>query len=307
MRANRAFTILAAAVLVSGWLGSTAAAQEAETFNAQNFKPCVDPYGYMNTNGSRVLEPWHWHASAWVNYESRPIRFAPNASLPGGKDIINDITTLDIVASLGLLKVLEHGGLEVGIDVPIVLDGAGISVKTSNHTVHTAGFGAVRPVVKLTLSDRDKDFVGFGVEAFAELATAPEKALLTYNEHWSAGATMFLEKRFFRIFRVGGELGYQWIQGKVQIGDLTIDDKVLLGAAVGLAPLPEIPAEIVAEVHQELRETNLFREERERPAEIGGGIKYYGIVFAMLGASTGLNVGVGAPDYRIFGAVGVTF
>src|SRR5258708_1652738 len=108
MRLRRALTTLAAAALVA-WLGSPVAAQEAETFNAQNLKPCVDPYGYVNTNGSRVLEPWHWHASAWLNYESRPIRFSSNPAIPGGEDIINDITTLDIVASLGLFKVLDHG------------------------------------------------------------------------------------------------------------------------------------------------------------------------------------------------------
>ena len=48
-------------------------------------------------------------------------------------------------------------------------------------------------------------------------------------------------------------------------------------------------------------------DRRHQRVEIGGALKYDGPIYAMLGATTGANDGIGAPEIRFFFQLGFTF
>jgi hypothetical protein len=280
-----------------------------ESLNAQTFKPAVDPFGYATVNGARTLDMFQLHAAAFGSYARAPLRFSGEIPVPRGTDIIRELTVLDLVAAFGVLKI-GNGGIEIGADLPVILENNGLRVDDRELGMQDQGFGELRTEAKLTFLDRAEDAMGVALRGFVELPTAREEDMLSNNGKVSIGGTLILEKKVWLI-RAGIEVGYQHIDGEVKLADLTIgdatyDDKILVGAGLGIELFETI--DIFGEITHSTLYKHPYESAAETPFEAGGGVKFRGsLLFAALGASAGLNSGVGAPEARIFGALGLTF
>ncbi|HVY62202.1 MAG TPA: hypothetical protein VHF22_11150 [Planctomycetota bacterium] len=302
---------LAALLAVAGALAaaSPARAEVWKGLNIENFKPALDPFGYATVNGARSLDPLHFHVQGVFNWARNPIEFAEP---PPGKDteIVRDLAVLDLGGSVGVLPIGKTGGLELGVNVPLVLVESGTRVDSLDGDFSGFGVGSVRTDAKLTFTDRDRpDWfpVGLAVRAFAEWATGQERDLLSDDGHNAYGVTAIVERRLLGRLRLGVEVGYEYIEGRGQVAGITYDDKLLLGggAAVDVIELWSI----YAEAFHWARIGNLWKHEAEAPLEGDVGVKRSGgrlYIEAGVGAG-GLVHGAGAPDLRVHAAVGFTF
>ncbi len=297
---RHAFVLVLVLVLV---LESPALAQD-EGFDAMNFHPATDPYGYAMVNGARSLHMWQFHVAAIVNYSNDPLSFKGDAVPARGSDVVRELTALDVVASLGLVK-FGNGGLSVGVDLPIVLANNGLRIDNRDLGTHDTGLGDLRTELKATFLDREDDAVGVAARGFLTWPLGREEDF-TSDGHVSGGLTAIVEKKI-AIVRFGIEVGWQWIDGDAEdVGGVTIDDKLLVGAAIAVEPIEKVS--IFAELNHWTRIDNPYDQSETSPLELGGGVKYGGkSLFALAGASAGLNDGVGAPDFRLYGGLGFTF
>ncbi|GIW72035.1 MAG: hypothetical protein KatS3mg102_1577 [Planctomycetota bacterium] len=289
-------------VVIGAVLGAALCAPAAfavdKGFNANNFYPTVDPFGYVTVAGARSLRTGKLHAKAVFNWANDPLEF------PGGK-LIDDWTFVHLIAGFGLLEI-GNGGLSLGVDVPLVLDNDGNEL-FSGERIDEFEISDVRAEAKLVLMDREDDAIGIFARGFIEFpAGSVREFVSTLQDRPTVNLFAGLEKQLGPL-RLGIEVGWTWIEGKIELPGVTIDDKLHLRAGVGLTPFPNDLAdlEIVFEVHHWARLSNLYEEEFESPVELGGGIKYTGFIDLMVGGSTGVDRGVGAPDGRFFFSLGV--
>jgi len=294
----------AAAIAAAGVAGVPEARAATEPgLDAQNFKIALDPYAYMTVNGARALQPLQFHIFASASYEKNPLKFTTDSTV-GDKDILKELGTLELGASVGLFKIGEHGGLQVGVSVPYNFYTHGLEIDEVDDHFEKTEFGDVRTQVKLTLMDREDDVVGVAARVEARWPSGDPGQLSSDNNRPSYLATVILEKKM-GAFRFGAEMGYQFIESQFKIGDFQYDDKLLLGVGLGFDITENLQA--VAEMFHWTRFEDPWDHEAEAPVEAGLAIKYTGFIFGMLGVNAGLNNGVGAPDYRFVGAVGITF
>jgi hypothetical protein len=293
----------AVAAIVAGSANAQDIEDVADGFDIQTFQPPTDPFGYGMINGARSLDQWQFHVAAYTNYARDPLRFSDDIAT-GDRDVIKSMTTLDLAAGVGIFKIGNHGGVQAGVNVPIYLDIDGTD-PVDREGVKDYGFGDVRPEVKVTVLDREDDLIGIAGRVFLKIPTGEEEEFTSYDKTWSGGGTLIVEKKM-GIVRLGVEAGWQYIENEIRIGGLfTVDDKLLWGAAIAVEPIEHVG--IFAEVHGEGRAEKLWDQSEESPIEAGGGVRYTGFLFAVLGAYGGLTDGVGAADWRVAGAVGITF
>jgi hypothetical protein len=80
---------------------------------------------------------------------------------------------------------------------------------------------------------------------------------------------------------------------------------------LAIAPLSDIRGwealEAVFEARTSFRVGNPWKSEEESPVEVDGAVRWSATFYAEVGAGAGLNRGAGAPDARVFAAVGTTF
>jgi len=316
------FSFVATAGLL---LGSAAArAQVDEGFNAQNFQPPIDPFGYVVTNGARSLDPGQVFIAAYADVAEHPLDLRDIR-----EGVIDEMTFVHGVLSVGLLRIGEKGGLSAGIVVPYAaeMDGYGrdpdagdpASVTPPRVELPDGRLADIRGELKLVMLDRS-EVMGVALRGFGIAPTGEDKYFLSNDEHFGGGGGMILEKEFSWL-RLGVEADYEWIQGRtvisqvrfVEEGDpepklLTVDDKLHLRAGAAVQLFFE-DLWLVADAHHWARATNLYNARRESPIEVGGALRFDRRFLVVVGASTGmLNEGaVGAPDWRFFGSVGITF
>lgn len=308
--------LAAAALAVAGLAAGGAPARAAiESFDAQNWKPALDPYGYVTVDGAKTLEPFQFHVAAYFDWEHNPLKLT--AGRPGGfgRTVIRDLSQVDLVAGLGIIS-FGHGGLEIGIDVPYIVDESGKSIGDVNPVTGApkelpeTSWGDPRTAVKLTLLDRAEDAIGIALKGEIQWPIGREKAFLNNRNRITPLFSLVIEKKM-GILRFGGEIGYEYINQHTEVAGVTVDDKLKLGLAFAVEPFDEKETlgklSFVVEAFHWARIGNLWKHEAESPIEIGGAIKWTGGVFALVGANAGLNSGVGSPDERVYASVGVTF
>jgi hypothetical protein len=154
------------------------------------------------------------------------------------------------------------------------------------------------------------------------IPTGEDKYFLSNDEHYGGGAGLILEKDFGG-FRIGAEAAYEWIEGDVVISEIRFQDTGIPGVSEGsefeklrvddklhvkLGMAKQIFIDdlwLVVEATHQARALHLYNTTRESPAEIGGAIRFDRHVMIMIGASAGIDDGVGAPDVRAFAALGL--
>lgn len=310
---RRGLLSLAAATAVAGafaFNAPNASAQSVEGFNAQNFKVPTDPHGFITMNGARTLRSLQFFGGVGANWATDPTKLRINNAR---SELLEDLTQLDLVAGIGLLEIGDAGGLSIGVHAPINLDLHGRRIDDFDRRIPSGKFGDIQANVKLVVFDREEDLIGLYARMTADFPSGDEENLTSNRDRYTLGWQVGIEKQFGKILRVGVEAGYDWIDGDIRIGGVKIDDKLRLNAAIALSPggLLDIEALedlwVVVEAHSWGRIGHLYERERESPIELGGAIKYTGFIYVMVGASGGLNNGVGAPEARMFGMVGFAF
>ena len=307
-------------------LADPALAQVDEGFNAQNFQPPTDSFGYITMNGARHLRAGHPFLGAYIDWANKPLDL---------RDIregyIDHMTFVHGVASIGLVNFLDNGGISIGAVVPYALemDGFGRDPGTGDPASETppavelpdGRLGDIRAETKITFLDREKDPLGIALRGFGLFPTGEDKYFLSNDEHFGAGAGLILEKDFGG-FRIGAEAAYEWIEGDVVISEIKFVDTGIPGVTEGteeellrvddklhvkLGVAKELFVDdlwLVVEAWHWARGTHLYNTTRESPAEIGAAIRFDRHVMIMVGASAGVADAVGAPDVRAFAALG---
>jgi hypothetical protein len=320
-----------AAALLAIASASSALAQVDEGFSAQNFQAPMDPYGYVTLNGARTLRAGHPFFGAYVDWSQDPLDLSDI-----NEGVIDNMTFVHAVASIGLVNIGDHGGLALGVVVPyaVEMDGFGRDPRTTDPAFVTppavelpdGRLADIRGELKLTALDREKDPLGIAFRLWGTIPTGEDKYFLSNDERYGAGGGVILEK-MFDWFRIGGEVDYEWIEGDVVISEvrfvddpilgsagpgteselLRIDDKLHMRLGMG-AKLFVDDLWLMVEAHHWARALHLYNTTRESPAEIGPALRYEGHGFLLLvGSSFGVDNGVGAPDVRGFASVGYAF
>jgi hypothetical protein len=307
-----------AALLVAGLLGGAGRALAqvgVNTFDAQNWKPALDPYGYVTVEGARSLQFPQPFGAIYFDWARNPVKLVNSRPLGFGRDVIENIEQFDFVAALGLLSIGNHGGLSVGVDVPYAanIDGHTINfdpVTLAPKELPEAAFGDVRAAAKLTVLDREDDVVGLAFKGEIGIPTGRTADFLSDRDRPTFTFGAILEKQWL-LFRLGGQVEYQYINQHSEVAGVTYDDKLKIGIAGAFEPFDEKATKgtisFIVEAFHWMRIGNAWKSEAESPIELGGAVKYAGTIFALLGANAGLNAGVGAPDVRVYAAAGVSF
>ena len=322
---------LVSALVLMLVLAAPALAQVDEGFNAENFNPPIDPFGFITMNGARHLRAGHPFFAAYVDWANNPLDL---------RDIkegyIDDMTIGHGVVAIGLVNFLEHGGISLGAVVPyaIQMDGFGRDPNTGDPASVTppptelpdGRLADIRAETKITFLDREKDPIGIALRGWGVFPTGEDKYFLSNDEKYGGGGGLILEKDFGG-FRLGGQVDYEWFEGDVKISEvrfvdtgiggllegteakrLTIDDKLhmKLGAAKELF-VDDLW--FVVEATHWVRAEHMYNTPRESPAEIGAALRFDRHVLILVGGSIGVpdNRGVGAPDARAFASLGFKF
>src|SRR5688572_24664553 len=270
-------------------LSDPALAQVDEGFNAQNFNPPIDSFGYITMNGARHLRAGHPFFGAYIDWANNSLDL---------RDIregyIDEMTFVQGVVSIGVLNFLENGGISVGVVVPYALDmdGYGRDPRTTDPAQVTppavelpdGRLSDIRAETKITFLDREKDPIGIALRGFGTFPTGEDKYFLSNDETYGAGAGVILEKDFGG-FRIGAEVAYEWLEGDVVISEITfVDDGITDGTEekklrvddklhMKLAMAKELFVDdlwLVVEATHWARATHFYNTTRESPAEIGG-------------------------------------
>ncbi len=312
MKRNGRLAALAVALAVGLLAGGAARAQETDTFDAQNFKPALSPHGYVTVEGAKFLGPFAPHIAAYFSWAHNPLRLTEPRPGFDERDVVRDLSAIDFVLALGLVPI-GNGGLELAVGVPFYVDINGLEIADVNDEGDLRGlpeeaFGDLRTAIKLTLLDREDDPIGIAAKVEAQWPVDREQRdSFNTDRHFQLKPSIVIDKKM-SILRIAAEVGYEWLDGsEFQVAGVQVDDRLWISAAVGIEPFDEkVPLAIVAEAIHWTRWENPWDHEEESPVELFGAIKYAGTIFFELGAGGGLNEGVGAPDARVFGALGFT-
>jgi len=300
-----------------------------EGFDTQAFKPPTDPDGYVIVEGSRALEghiidrlfrflvgipppdepqPIEVHASAYFNYARNPLTTSERGDRPT-REIVEDLSQLDLVVGIGVLP-----RVQVGVVLPIVLNRDGFDFEDPSSEIREHGIGSLRVDMKVEVVRvrEEEDVFGLAVKGFVQTPTGRERDFADNDHRVTGGFVLVPELRPAKFLRVALNIGYEYFDGQIEVGGTRVDDKVLLALGIGLdlAKLTGVTAieglEVVAEVTHFTRLCNPYDREEESPVELGGAIRFNRGLFLLVGGSAGLNEAIGAPDGRVFAAVGFT-
>jgi hypothetical protein len=296
---------LAAALLVV--LGSPAAQADIEGFDAQTFRVPTDSHGFITMNGARTPRFLEFTAGLGANWAHNPVQIEDNP-----RELVQDRTDLNLFASVGILEFLDAGGVALGVHAPIIVDNHGRRFDDFDRDLPSGGFGDIEANVKATFLDHEEDVIGF----FARMAVIfplGEERNLTSNDQkislrWQAGIDKVVREVGDAVdLRFGVELGYEWIDGEINLGGIQVDDRFRMAAGAGISPGIE-GLWLILEATAFARAGHAWDTSLESPIEVGAAIKYDGLGFLSLtlGTSAGINEGVGAPDFRLFTRIAIS-
>lgn len=206
MKRTRTRLFLIAVCVLAG--ARSGLAQVDEGLNAQSFQPPTDSFGYITMNGARHLRAGHPFVGTYVDWSNNPLDL---------RDIregyIDDMTFVQGVASIGIVNLLDHGGMSLGVAVPYALqmDGFGRDPTTATPVFVTpepvelpdGRLSDIRAETKVTFLDRGEDPIGVALRGWGTAPTGEDKYFLSNDERFGAGGGLILEKDF-------GALGFKF-------------------------------------------------------------------------------------------------
>ncbi len=277
-------------------------ASSAHAGGINHFEAAAGPHNYIVTNAPAVLP--HLVPSAWmlVSYANDPLVFRDNTGKQVGDAIIANQVNVEIAAAIGLFD-----RFEVGIVAPAYFmngagfDGAGLTA---------FGTGDLRILGKVLLTPWNDGFVAsFRLQSeiipVAQLLTSNPTAGKLGGDALPNVTPAFSFGFNSDNFRIGADVGALLrfpteLSGK----DLVVGSAITYGVGAEVSILPKTLL-FTADVNGRAA-PKVFGSDRDRfPLEGDIAIKYFvGPVLLMVGGGSGLIPDYGAPDFRVFGAVG---
>jgi large repetitive protein len=266
-----------------------------------HFEAAAGPHNYIVTNHPAVLP--HLKPSAWLigSYAHDPLVYRDEDGRQLGNPIVEHQVNAELAAALGLFD-----RFELGVVVPgAFLQGSGFDGKG----LTSYGLGDLRLLAKLLLTPWNDGFVAsvrlqsniIPVAQLLNSSLAGGKLLGEALPDVQPAITIGYSHPYFKLgLDVGAHLRFP----------RTIDPKLVTGSAITYgagAEVAFVPKVIylTADVHGRAAPI-LFGSDRNRlPLEAALALKtFLGPALLMVGAGTGLIPDYGAPDFRIFAALG---
>jgi outer membrane protein OmpA-like peptidoglycan-associated protein len=267
-----------------------------------HFEAAAGPHNYIVTNHPAVLP--HLVPSAWalVSYANDPLVFRNNSGEQVGDAIVANQVNAEIAAAIGLFD-----RFEIGVVAPAYyMNGGGFDGKG----LTAFGTGDLRLLAKVLLTPWNDGFVASfrlasDIIPIAQLLTSNPTAGALAGDALPNVTPAFSVGFNSQYVRFGADVGMQLrFPRKIQGDDLVIGSAVTygVGAEVGLVPKTLF---LTADVNGRAALAGLGSDRNRFPLEADLAVKYFvGPIMLMVGGGSGLIPDYGAPDFRVFGAVG---
>ena len=274
----------------------------AEAGGINHFEAAAGPHNYIVTNHPAVLP--NMVPSAWmlVSYANDPLVFRDDDGQQIGDAIVANQVNAELAFALGLFD-----RFEVGVVAPaFFMNGAGFD----GDGLTAFGTGDLRVMGKALLTPWNDGFVA-SVRLSSDLI--PIAQLLNSDVRASA-----LSGDVFPNVTPAVSLGFnsEFVRFGVDVGallrvpreiagkDLVVGSQITYGAGAEVTLVPK-QLLITADVNGRAS-PRVFGADSDRfPLEADLALKYFvGPLLLMVGGGSGLIPDYGAPDFRVFGAVG---
>jgi len=283
-------------------LASFAVAAPALAGGINHFEAAAGPHNYVVTNHPAVLP--HLVPSAWllVSYANDPLVFRDDAGRQVGESIVANQLNMEIAAALGLFD-----RFEVGVVAPaFFMNGGGFD----GQGLTAFGTGDLRVLAKALLTPWNEGVVAsFRLSSdlipIAQLMNSDADAAALSGDIFPNVTPAFTVGFNSQYFRFGLDLGMLLrVPREVAGDDLIVGSQLTYGAAAEVAIVPKALI-FVADVNGRAAPSFLGSDKDRFPLEADLALKYFvGPVLLMAGGGSGLIPDYGAPDFRVFGAIG---
>lgn len=279
---------------LSLWLMSAGSAA-AQGFATERLRPAAaQSTAYVGLGSTRLLPAGRWEAGALTHHDSDPLVLRRRSGEVIAR-VVDARTTLDALLAVGIAD-----GLQLDLNVPIVLAQRGEPVPTVSDGIDEAGLGDIRLTPRLGLNAARR------YSAVPGLVLAIDVALPTGDRSTFRGEGLRVEPSLTFEWlppdlAVAFSVGYG-IRDAAQVLFVDIDDELTWSAALAV---PIGPAEAIFEVAGAVGVLAAPVQAEEIPAEMLLGVRMpWGPTQVLLAGGVGVNPVAGAPATRL--ALGVT-
>ena len=283
-------------------LVATGAASSAHAGGINHFEAAAGPHNYIVTNHPAVLP--HLVPSGWLilSYANDPLVFRDDQGKQIGDAIIANQVNAEIAAALGLFD-----RFEVGVVAPAYfMNGAGFD----GNGLTAFGTGDLRVLGKALLTPwNDGVVASFRLSSdlvpIAQLVSSNTKAGPLAGDVLPNVTPAFSVGFNSQYVRLGADVGVL-IRAPRQINgnDLVAGSQITYGAGAEISIVPK-QLFVTADVNGRAAPAALGSDRDRFPLEGDLALKYFaGPILLMGGGGTGLIPDYGAPDFRVFVAIG---
>ncbi len=266
-----------------------------------HFEAAAGPHNYVVTNHPAVLP--HLVPSGWllVSYANDPLVFRNDPGKQIGDAIVANQVNAEIAAALGLFD-----RFELAITAPAYfMNGAGFD----GQGLTAFGTGDLRVMGKALLTPwNDGPVASFRLSSdlipIAQLVSSDAKAGPLAGDALPNVTPAFSVGFNSQYVRLGVDVGVL-VRAPRQISeDLVAGTQVTYGAGAEVSIVPDTLF-LTADVFGRASPAALGSDSDRFPLEGDLALKYFvGPILLMAGGGTGLVPDYGAPDFRVFGAIG---
>jgi outer membrane protein OmpA-like peptidoglycan-associated protein len=293
---------IAAMKKVSALVASLLVATSATAGGINHFEAAAGPHNYVVTNHPAVLP--NLVPSAWmlVSYANDPLVFRDDGGRQIGDAIVANQINAEVAAALGLFD-----RFEVGVVAPaFFMNGAGFD----GRGLTAFGTGDLRVLGKALLTPWNDGLVASvrlssDILPVAQLLNSDRTAAALSGDTLPNVTPAFTVGFNSEYFRAGLDAGFLLrFPQKLAGDDLVAGSQITYGAGAEVAIVPKSMF-LTADVNGRAAPAILGSDTNRFPLEGALAIKYFtGPLLLMVGGGSGLIPDYGAPDFRIFGAIG---
>ncbi len=285
-----------------GWGIMVDAAAQEPRFAVENYYPNTNPRtGLLSVSGAGLMAPRATETTVLGSFGWAPLTLVDGEDGTVGK-LLSSVIGLHIMTSIGVTD-----WLEIGIDLPIMLMGAGNSIQGFRDEPlgeNTVALGMIRlvPRIRVAGRERTRDRLGFGIALLLD-TSLPTGDVDAYagDDGFRMDPTLAADLHFKRGPSLMANVGYR-LRPETSLGVLEVDDALTFGAGA------EVPIVGVLHLAGEVFGSMLVAgaaSVEEIPVEAIGSVRLVGDRWlGQFGAGSGLTGGAGAMDYRLVSSLG---
>lgn len=294
-------------------LGEAQAQNNPTAFQAQQFRPWMDPQGMFQTQSARTLGQWKYKVGLFLNYSKDPLIFRdeqgnrisdPSVLAQIGRaDMIGHQLGADLVAGIGLLD-----WLDVALVIPFTIyqDGGFPTLPdfgaNSGRSTSGAFFSDIKIGVMAQALKEKKHFVSLGLQLYLGIPTG-NKENFNGDDSVSFGARLLLSRQI-SIVHLALNFGYRF-QTESRFLALSISQQFTYSLAAAVTILPN-RLEAIADIGGATEFLGDVTAERA-PLEVLIGARIYPWKYKDLAVMAGFGLpftpGYGTPQVRFFAGV----